>query len=176
MRLGRIRHDTQGVRVEASGRRMLVVSVFMAIFAVGIGAATVIEDSWWTRLLYGAVALGFGAIALSGLWQSRRPTIPMITVRDEGIEHVKAGLIRWDDIEDVRAVLDVREPHARDLDCRSLPRCQASRLVGMAVRRAQRADEPPRDRDPELGRPGRGLAGRDRDAAAYGESVKRGAR
>ena len=102
MRIGRISRDAHGARVEASGRRMLVVSIFLAAVAVGMGAATAIEDSSWTRLLYGAVTLGVSAIALSGFWQSRKRTIPMITVRDEGIEHVKAGLIRWDEIEDVR--------------------------------------------------------------------------
>jgi hypothetical protein len=102
VRIGRIRRDAHGVRVEASGRRKLLLSSFLAVVAVGIGVATVIEDSWWTRFLYGAVALGVGAIAVSGFWQSRRRTIPMISVRDEGIVHVKAGLIRWDEIEDVR--------------------------------------------------------------------------
>jgi hypothetical protein len=102
VRIGRIRRDDTGVRIEASGRRMLFVSVFLALVAVGVGAAAVSEESFWTRLFYGAVAIGVAGIAISGFWQSRKRTIPMITVTDEGIEHVKAGLIRWDEIEDVR--------------------------------------------------------------------------
>jgi hypothetical protein len=101
VRIGRIRRDKSGVRVEASGRRMLLLAIFVALVAVGMGAATVAEDSWWTRAFYGAVTLFVAGLAVSGFWQSRKRTIPVISVRDEGIVHAKVGLIPWDEIDDV---------------------------------------------------------------------------
>ena len=80
---------------------MLLIAIFMTLVAVGLGAAAVAESSIWTRLWLGGTALFCGAIAASGFWQSRKRTIPLISVRDEGVVHVRIGLIRWDEIEQV---------------------------------------------------------------------------
>jgi hypothetical protein len=80
---------------------MLLIAIFMTLVAVGLAAAAVAERSIWMRLWLGGTALLCGAIAVSGFWQSRKRTIPLISVGDEGIVHVKIGPIRWDEIEKV---------------------------------------------------------------------------
>ena len=103
MRIGRIRRDAGSARVEVTGRGMLVVSLLMAIPVLGMAAATVwVADTTLARIPFVAATLFFGVIALVTFTSSRRATVPVVTVYNEGIEHPQAGMIQWHDIASIR--------------------------------------------------------------------------
>jgi hypothetical protein len=66
-------------------------------------AGAIFEHGTSDRVLLGLVALIFGTIGLASFRQGRRgERIDFFDVTDDGIRHAKAGLIAWDEIEDVR--------------------------------------------------------------------------
>jgi hypothetical protein len=88
----------------------LAVCGAVAIFA---GAAAVLADvTVWERGLFAALALVAGMLVAAVLPQARgRPHLVLIRVVDEGIEHPKAGLLAWEELDHVRVhrVLGVRQ-------------------------------------------------------------------
>lgn len=103
MRLGRIRRDPGSARVEVSGKRILVLSLVMTLPALGLAAVTVwVADSTLARIPLGAATLFLGLIALLSFMSSRRASVPVVTVHNEGIEHPQAGMIQWHDVDAIR--------------------------------------------------------------------------
>jgi hypothetical protein len=78
----------------ALGVLMLAIT---ALFAVGVW----LGEGLWDRVFAGACGLFVLLLGAYWLHRSRYRSTPIITVRDEGIEHQSAGLIRWNEIEDV---------------------------------------------------------------------------
>lgn len=103
MRIGRIRRDDGSAHVEVPGGRMLVMSFFLAPPALGMAAAMVwLANTVLSRIVFGAATLFLGLVALLTFVSSRRATVPIVTVHNEGIEHPQAGMIQWRDIDSIR--------------------------------------------------------------------------
>jgi hypothetical protein len=104
VQLGRIEHGDARTAAVVSGRKQRWTSI--GVLALGIGLAAYAlsgQDALAWRLASGLVALFcvlIGAVGLKAAWG--RDEIRMFDVRDDGIEHQLAGVITWDEIEDVR--------------------------------------------------------------------------
>jgi hypothetical protein len=76
---------------------VVVIGVVFAAYAA------LAHDSMTTRLFVAVGALVCLIIGVGGIRQARgRESIPIFSISDDGIEHALVGLIRWDEIDDVR--------------------------------------------------------------------------
>jgi hypothetical protein len=104
VQIGRIERDPDGVSVQASTRTMRLLSVGFFLAALGSGVGLIFVSSLSDKLMFSFCMATFGGVALMGFSSIRRQRsrrMPIIRVTEAGIEHPFAGLIGWDEIDDV---------------------------------------------------------------------------
>src|SRR3954467_1426447 len=102
MALARLVNRGDEVAVVAPPRKLGRMPLLMAAIAVGLLAYAFLaaDDSTYNRVFVGIVGVFPGLLAIRCIQLARRNE-PLLVVTPDGLRLQRAGLIRWDEVEDV---------------------------------------------------------------------------
>jgi hypothetical protein len=102
VQLGRIEHGDARTAAVVSGKKQRWTSIGVLALGIGLAAYALFghDTLAWRLASVALLCVVIGVVGLKAAWG--RDEIRMFDVRDNGIEHQLAGVITWDEIEDVR--------------------------------------------------------------------------